>query len=253
MAVKKEATIDVVQITRDTLTAYVVGRTPLICNAMNQKIRQDLLFPPGKKNAAEKASTLKHEPVAEFRRSCYKSVGDDQPTRILLPATAFKSAIRSAALDMPGAAKSQIGRLLYVEGEYISIYGTPEVFMRVTRSADMNRTPDVRTRAILREWACRLELTFITPLLKAKTVGTLLAASGIMRGVGDFRVEKGAGNYGCFDTVPASSKSYARIVKAGGRKAQDAALLKAASYDSETEELLTWFNAEVLRRGMKVA
>jgi hypothetical protein len=30
--------------------------------------------------------------------------------------------------------------------------------MTPVRSADMNRTPDVRTRAILPEWACKKEL-----------------------------------------------------------------------------------------------
>ncbi len=257
MAVKKgsakDAPIEVTPILHESMIVLLRGTSPLICNSMSAKARQQLLLPAAKKNAAEKASSLKHDPVAEFRRSCYKSLGDDEPTRILMPSTAIKGAIRSVAVDIPGAAKAQIGRLLYVEGENVSIYGIPRLLMRVVRSADMNKTPDVRTRAVLAEWACKINVTFVTPLLKGKTVGSLIASAGIMRGIGDWRTEKGSGNYGSFAAVGLDDKEFARIVKTGGREAQDAALEEARPYDQETAELLDWFNDEIRRRGLKLS
>lgn len=41
--------------------------------------------------------------------------------------TSFKGAIRSAALDMPGAKKAQIGRLTYIAGDFVGIYGVPKL------------------------------------------------------------------------------------------------------------------------------
>jgi len=116
----------------------------------------------------------------------------------------------------------------------------------------MNKTPDVRTRAIVPEWACKLSVTYVKPILREQAVVNLLAAAGIMRGVGDWRPEKGAGNYGQFELVGKDDARFKAIVKAGGRAAQDAALADPECYDPESAELLTWFTDEAGRRGFKV-
>ena len=41
------------------------------------------------------------------------------------------------------------------------------------------------------------------------------------------------------------------IIKAGGMKAQDAALKSPECFDSDAEELLSWFNTEVGNRGKR--
>ena len=99
------------------------------------------------------------------------------------------------------------------------------------------------------EWACKLAVTYVKPILREKDVVNLLAAAGIMRGVGDWRPEKGAGNYGQFELVSETDKNFLRIVKAGGRVPQDAALRDPETYDAESAELLGWFVAEASRRG----
>src|SRR5690606_32985291 len=104
--------------------------------------------PKGRKTAAEKASSLKHDPLQEFADSPYIDEDESAPTYLQHLSSAFKNALKGAALDLPGANKSQIGRLTWVNGERVGIYGVPQIFCSVTRSADMNRTPDVRTRAI---------------------------------------------------------------------------------------------------------
>lgn len=246
-------TIDVLKVTTSQLTFCVVGTSPLICNAMSAKARQQLLLPPITKTRSQKQSTLKHEPMEEYRRSPYKAIGDDVPTRIVFPGAAFKALLASAALDLDGANKAQIGRLSYVPLYNVPIYGIPQLFMSIVRSADMNKTPDVRTRAILPKWAATFSVEFVTPILREQSVTNLLASGGITRGIGDWRPEKGKGSFGQFRIAGPSDPEYLHILKTGGRAAQDAALHAPTCYDHETEELLEWFGAEVARRGFKVS
>lgn len=252
MATKKDTEISVLEINTCTIPFCIVGNSPLILNRMSEKVKGQLLLPPAKKNSAEKASTLKHEPLVEFQAAAYKDPDESAPTLLRHLATAFKGALRSAALDIPGASKSQVGRLTYVNGDYVSVFGIPKLLMSVTRMADINRTPDVRTRVIVPEWAACLSVTFVKPLLREQTVANLFAAAGIMQGVGDWRPGKGSGTYGQFRLVNADDPDYQRIVSGGGRAAQEAAMADPEAYDVETEELLAWFGVEAARRGFKV-
>ena len=121
--------------------------------------------------------------------------------------------------------------------------------MSVTRSADFNKTPDVRTRAIIPAWACRVTVRFTTPMLKETVVSNLFAAAGLIQGVGDWRNEKGSGTYGQFTLVKPDDPEFRRIVKEGGRNAQIKAMDNPECYDMDSEELLSWFVAEADRRG----
>lgn len=243
---KKEAQVTIMEIQRGRIEFCLLGTSPLICNSMSEKILHELLLPRGRKNAAERASTLKHNPVEEFRSSIYRIEGE---TLIGMLSTAFKSALRSAALDMPGASKSQIGRLSFVEGTYIPIFGVPQLFMSVVRSADIAKTPDVRTRAILPRWAARVKVTYTKPILKEQEVVNLMAAGGITQGIGDWRPEKGKGDYGQFELVSYDDPRFLEIISTGGRAAQIKAMESPFCYDAETEKLLAWYDVEVKRRG----
>lgn len=247
----KESEIQVLEISQGALDVWVVGVSPLICNRMSNKGARELLMPRGKKNAVEKASTLKHDPMAEFRDSPYRAMTDDGATRLQLMSAMFKRAMMTAALDLPGTKKAQIGRLVYVEGDRVDLYGEPQILCAITRSADINKTPDVRTRAILPRWACRLTVKFVRPVLRDHSVAALLAAGGVTAGVGDWRVEKGAGAYGRYRLASADDPELLDILKIG-REQQDAAMDNPAPYNDETADLLGWFNAEVKRRGFKV-
>lgn len=247
----KATSIDVVEFDVGKVDFCIIGRTPIILNRMSEKAKHELLMPKGRKTAADKARSLKHNPFEEFRNSPYTNMDKSAPTYIEHLSTAFKAAIRGAGVDVPGASKAQLGRLLWVEGERVSLYGVPRLFMAVTRSADMNKTPDVRSRAIIEHWACRLSVSFIQPMLNVKTVANLLAAAGLTQGVGDWRPEKGSGNYGQFALVEDSDKEFKAILK-NGYKEQFAAMQNPVPYDHETEELLTWFGEEADRRGLKI-
>jgi hypothetical protein len=245
-----EQEIQIVQVNLQTVNFYVLGRTPLICNRLAEKARQQLLFPPPKKNAVTKATTLKHDPYQEFRSSPYRITDQSAPTLIAMPGSAFKGALKGAALDQPNAKKTEIGRLSYVEGELVGIFGVPDLFLSVVRQAGMNKTPDIRSRAILREWCAVISVSFVTPNLTATGITNLLAAAGITQGIGDWRPEKGAGNYGQFEVVSEDNADVARLMANGGRAAQEAALNDPAAYNEETLELLSWFDGEAARRGV---
>lgn len=251
MAIKKDEKVDIVTIKQERIQFYVKGETPLICNRLSEKAKRELLLPKQRANRAELAMTAKHDPVAEFRASPYKL--QSGKTLISMPSTAFKGALRSVAIDMPGATKAQLGRLTYVEGEQVEIFGVPKMFLSVVRNAGMNRTPDIRSRAILAEWAAVVTIKFTTPMLNAEDISNLFAASGMVIGVGDWRPEKGSGNYGTFSIVDPDDKDFQRIVKAGGREVQERAMISATPYNAETEELLEWFSVEVGRRGLAIA
>jgi len=255
MPLKKKTSsteIQIHKITQGKMDLCIVGNTPLICNRISEKVKRELLLPKGRKTAADKASTLKHDPMAEYQASPYTDLDNKGDTYLQVLASMFKGAMVTAAGDATDAAKTQIKRLLWCEPDRISVYGVPQMLMSVTRCKDIGRTPDVRTRAILPEWACRVSITYVTPLLKEQSVANLIASAGITVGIGDWRAEKGAGCYGSYELVGKSDSRYKRIVKGGGRAAQKKAMEKPEFYDQETEELFAWYETEVRRRGMKV-
>jgi len=218
----------------------VLGSSPLIMNRMSEKARQELLLPAAKKNHAERAASLKHDPIAEFRGAIYRTQGDNHPTRVVMPGNAFGQALASAAIDIPGAVKAQITRLTEVTDINVNVYGLPRLFMAVVRQSDINRTPDIRTRAIFPEWAVQLGIRYVRDLLTEKTVINLLAASGILIGIGDNRRAKG-GVYGKFEIVEPDNKAFQTLIKNAGRKAQDEAIAQAIPFDHDSEELFGWF------------
>jgi len=240
--------IQIMQVNQGAIEFCLVGTSPLLYNAMSEKAWHELLYPSPKKNAAEKQSSMKHDPPSEFRNSTYHHTEDTAATRLNFPSAAFKKALASAALDIPGAAKAQIGRLVWAQGQRVDMYGIPQLSCMIVRMADMNRTPDVRTRAILPEWACRVSMRFMEPILKAQTITNLFAAAGFICGIGDGRQQKGSLSYGQFRLCGLDDPDYVRITTSMGRVPQDAALAEPSYYDEETERLMLWFKAEVVKR-----
>lgn len=242
---------DILKVTTGTFECCIVGTSPLILNRMSEKSWRQLLMPSPKKNAVEKMTTLKHNPIEEYRASVYAVKDDSAPTYLAHLTTAFKGALRSAALDMPGAKKSQIGRLTYIAGELVGIYGVPKLFMAIVRSADMAKTPDVRTRAIVPAWACRISVTYVQPLIRAQAIGNLLAAAGLTIGIGDGRPEKGAMSYGQFRLTDEKDPEYLSILTSGGRAVQMEAIENPVPYDDETASILSWYHDELSRRALR--
>lgn len=240
--------IEIETMPRQIITIHLIGETPLILNRLSEKAKRELLYPRGRLTTAAKKTNMKHDPLSEYRASPYLDRNAGAPTAILMPSTAFKKALRDAAADIEGLHKTQVGRLTYILRDYVPVYGVPKLLMSIVRSADMNHTPDVRTRAIVERWAVKFELSFVSKFFSERSIVNLCANAGMTMGVGDYRVEKGAGAYGQFRVCDRDDKDFIQIVKSGGRAAQLRALENPEFYDPETEELYSWFNTEISRR-----
>ena len=247
---KADKSINVLEVTRGSFATCVVGTSPLIFNRVSQKSMAPLLLPSGRKTTAERAGTLKHDPLREYRDSPYVSRDEDnRPTRLQLLGSMFKRSMETAALDLPGARKAQISRLLSVPDERIDLYGVPQMFMAVARSSDINHTPDVRTRAIVPRWCCIVPIVYAVPILSEHTSMQVLNMAGMVSGVGDWRIQRG-GSYGGFRLCGDDDPEF-RELQRYGLAAQDAALKDPLCYNEETDTLYAWYQAEVKRRGFK--
>lgn len=247
---KASVELDIVRVNKGQVQFHLLGTTPLLINRMSEKAKRELLM-PRKKTPADRALNLKHDPMQEFLDSPYKDYDPKGLTLLQGLATWFKGAICNAALDVPGANKSQIGRLCWVVGERVSVYGVPRLHMDVVRSADMNHTPDVRTRCVIPQWATTIVIEYTKPMLNDTAITNLLVSAGISQGVGDYRTGKGKGTYGTFEIVNANDPRYLTILKNGGRKVQEEAMKNPDFYNKDSEELFHWFMEELKRRGME--
>lgn len=248
MAKEKQIEVIIPEIKKGLFHFHVVGTMPLIYNRMSEKAKRQLLLPPPKGRAA-RAGTLKHDPLNEYRDSVYRTKVVEK-TLLVLPTTTFKAAAMTASLDVPGSNKTQMGRLIWVIGDTVPIYGIPQLHMCITKNSGINKTPDVRTRAIVPRWATRFSVEFVTPMINGQSVANILAAAGMTCGVGDFRQERGKGNYGTFRICNPDDKEYMEILAMSTADAQEEALQNPTCYDQESEDLLRWFYDEVATRGV---
>ena len=225
----------------------IIGMTPLFQNRMANKVKQGLLVGAKKKTAAERAG-IKHNPFQEFRDSM--EIIPSGPTALGIRVTAIKAAMCDAALETEGMKKSQTQRLLFMPGDFSALYGTPFLRMDVTRSADINRTPDVRTRAFLPKWGAEVEIQYIVPQLSANSVISLLCNAGVLIGVGDYRQQKGKGAFGSFRVITADEQDdeWDELVSDHARDAQQAAIDRPDYADRDTADLMEYYEQEAQRR-----
>ena len=252
MAVKKTTEgAMVTALEHANITLRLIGTTPFYYNSMSVKAKRDLLIGSAPKTTAEKRE-IQHNPEEEFRDSVYKkSYGK---THLYFPPAAIKQAMATAAIETKGVARTNVQRLLFFPQLETEIYGRPYLKIDTVRMANINKTPDMRTRAYLPEWCAEINVSFVQPTLSATDVFTLLQNAGSIVGLGDFRQEKGRGAYGCF-TVTGEDlpnwKDYKadwnRITKEG-MEAQKLAMANPECADEMTEELMGYLNEERARR-----
>lgn len=232
---------------RGAVRLRIIGVTPLFQNRMANKAKQQLLVGGQKKGKADRAS-IKHAPLQEFRDSA--EILPNGPTSLGLRVVAVKAAMSTAALETPGLTKTSAQRLLFMPGDFVPLYGTPQLRMDVVRSADIAKTPDIRTRAFLPKWGAEVEIQFITPQLSVASVVALLCNAGVLVGVGDFRQEKGKGAFGSFRVLGEGEDDpeWDDLIANHGRATQTAALADPDYADADTADLMEFFHSEVKRR-----
>jgi hypothetical protein len=248
MPSKTETTLHIDALKQGRIKLRLIGTTPMYMNNMSIKAKRDLLLGGGRKTAAEKKD-IKHDPEREFRDSAHKQ--DTGETLLCFPAPGVKSAMATAALETPGVTKSSVQRLIFLPQQKISVWGKPLLKMDVVRSADMNRTPDIRTRCYLPRWVAEVDIAYVTPTLSAHAIISLLSNAGVIVGLGDFRQEKGRGSYGTFAVAGddlGDWQPYWDDVTQEARSVQQAALDNPELADADTVELMDILNEERARR-----
>jgi len=255
MAIKKPEAdgLHIEALKRGRITLRLIGETPLYFNAMSVKAKRTLLLGGGKKTAAEKKE-IKHDPEREYRDSVYRLASG--PTLLGFPAPGIKGAMATAALETAGVTKTSVNRLIFLPEEKVSIWGTPLLKMDVVRSADMAKTPDIRTRAYLPTWGAVVKIAFVAPTLSEYSIVSLLSNAGAIIGIGDFRQEKGRGAFGTFRVIgeqaDADDEAIWAEIEAQGRDVQQAALDDPQVADDDTRELMAILDEERSRRGVRL-
>ena len=231
---KTDTGIHVPLLAMEQATFKLVGSTGLFCHRMGQKSKNDLLLGAKKKTAAERQK-LKHHPEQEFRDSMHVFEKFHDHSEIVFPATAIKSAMATAALVVEGIKATDVKRLVFIPDEWVPIFGVPRLRMDITRSADIAKTPDVRTRAYFDKWATEVTIRYATPALSLAAISALLANAGIMCGIGDYRQEKGKGHFGTWTVLQAKASIPAEFLNLD---AQREAVKDPVPFGKETEKLM---------------
>lgn len=251
MAIKKAQpdTIHIEPLKQGRIKVRLIGTMPLYFHAMSQKAKRSLLVGAAKKTAAEKRA-IKHNPEEEYRESVYTShIGD---TLLCFPATAIKGAMSTAALETAGITKTSVQRRIFIPQQTVQIWGKPFLKMDIVRSADIAKTPDIRTRAFLPRWCAEVDIAFAIPTFSAQSIVSILANAGVVVGIGDFRQEKGRGGFGTFAVAGGEdmgewAQEWAEITKEG-RDVQAEAMENPECADADTEQLYEFLTEERKRR-----
>ena len=243
----QETTLIIPPIRQEIIKLRIIGTTPMFQNRMAEKARQQLLVGSAKKTKAERVE-IKHDPLSEFRSSA--EMLKTGPTALGFRVVAVKAAMCQAALETPGLTKTSAQRLLFMPGDHYALYGTPQLRIDVVRSADINRTPDMRSRCFIPRWGAEVEIRYVRPALNASGVASLLANAGFLIGIGDFRQDKGKGAFGSFRVIGPDEHDaeWNDLVAHHGRDAQIEALRDPEFANEETEELMDFYKDEVHRR-----
>ena len=139
---------------------------------------------------------------------------------------------------------------IFLPWQVIPLYGVPKLRMDVVRCADMNRTPDIRSRPFFEQWAMEFDVRYVSPQLSANTTISLLHNAGMLCGVGDFRQEKGKGSFGLFRVIgdQEMDDEWNYLKEHCGREAQLSAIENPEFADQDTADLIDYWHEEVARR-----
>jgi len=250
MPSKKETqstSLIVEKLKQSTITLPIVGTGPLIYNSMSLKAMSALFMGAAKKTAAQKKD-IKHNPEEEFVDSCY--INGQDGAYLSFPSTGIKRGMATSALETEGVTKAGINRGIYVVGEHINIWGRPYMNMSVVRSSDINRTPDIRTRAKLPRWCSEVTIRYISPTFTQNNITSLLTNAGTLCGLGDWRIEKG-GPMGGYKLKEASDqKLWDELTKEEGATCQKLALEnpEIESHDNISHQLYEAMQEERAKR-----
>lgn len=204
-----------------TTNITIIGDTPLIVHAWSEKAKKEMLAAQQKTKKAKKAMDIR-DPFAEFMNTLYwitKKPEQETPeafeaalangAKFGFPTICFKLAALAAAYRA-GVIPNQVGMKcsFWLEGiekfnpgsgsglVLIESSNPPRLQEDMVRIGGINKTADLRYRAVFDDWKVRLKVSLIdTGTFNMESVINAIEMGGLMCGVGEWRMEKN-GEYG---------------------------------------------------------
>ena len=173
-------------------------------------------------------------------------------TALLFQRPELKAQWLAAALEKQTVSqRPAYNALIFLPQTHSTDLTKPHLKIDVVRSADMNKTPDMRTRAYLPRWCAEVDIAYVQPTLSAFSIVSLLTNAGAIVGIGDFDRKKGRGSFGTFqvtseDSMGAHQSDWDDLMKEGRGSA--GCFDNPEFADEQTEDLMQFIEEERARR-----
>jgi len=223
--VKKEMNIKLIPIQpikRKWLEVPIIGETPFSPHKLSAEAKRQL-----DRTQKDKAKIKKQviDPQREFANSLYWLDKDGNLTAdgkdplkhkygFGMKASAFKQGMIAAGRKIEGVEMTQLKPIFHVFGakdtskSFIKIIGIPEVecesgnepgvWVRIGGKGPGTGTPDVRYRAIFKEWKAILYIQYNPDWISEEQIFNLVNIAGFVAGVGEDRPGKKGGTGGMY-------------------------------------------------------
>jgi hypothetical protein len=181
-----------------TFTLRIVGETPLISHAWDEKAKREMLEKQMKK--ASKGREVRN-PFNEFISSLYwltdkpenPTMDDVKNAKFGFPVVGFKAAAVSGGFRSNVVKNKTIPNgAFHINGEFAEIEGTPEIREDMVRIG--MGTADLRYRGEFKNWATTLTIRCNINVMSMEQIINLFNIGGFSCGVGEWRPEKGGSN-----------------------------------------------------------
>ena len=194
--------VSIPEIQIKTFTLKLIGDSPLITHAWNEKAKRMMLEKQMK--AATSGRTAK-DPYEDFFDSLYwlserpakTTIEDVAKGRFGFPTTAFKAAAIDAGYQQGILEKKTTARgAFHIIGEFAEIEGDkPEMREDMVRIGQ--GTADIRYRGEFKHWSVTLHIRYNPMAMSVAQIINLFNVGGFSNGVGEWRPAKD-GSYGTF-------------------------------------------------------
>jgi hypothetical protein len=173
-----------------TAIITLIGDSPLICHAWSAKAKKEMLDKQMKK--AKQAKEAK-DPKQDYEDSLYKLPGG----KFGFPSVAFKAAAVDACSHVANITKVMARGAFHIDGEFVTIDGTPNSREDMVRLGGMGSPADIRYRGEFKEWSVTFSLRYNANVITVEQLLNLFNTAGFAIGVGEWRPQKD-GSFGMF-------------------------------------------------------
>lgn len=186
---KTELVISVPEVRIGRLEVTLIGDSPLICHAWDEKTKKGMLDKQMKKAAPKKEAK---DPEAQYQASLYR-LPDGKGFGF--PSIGFKASAVSACRFSDGVKMTEARGAFHVIGELVAIDGAPSIREDMVRIG--MGVADIRYRGEFKKWKATLTVAYNRNSLSPEQIINLFNTAGFGVGVGEWRPERN-GSMGMF-------------------------------------------------------